>query len=82
MNVYNDNHSGGERVIEITIQPFTVGSSSPVPFPLNGNISCFDNEQPITYWGIYLDDKYITHTSSRELAEGTKEWMEKWLRKN
>ncbi len=34
---------------------------------------------PITYWGIYLDDKYISYTSSKELAEKTKIWMERWL---
>ncbi len=35
---------------------------------------------PITYWGIYLDDKHISYTSSRELAEKTKVWIEKWLK--
>jgi hypothetical protein len=35
------------------------------------------NYPPITYWGIYLDDRYISYTSSREQAERTKVWMEK-----
>jgi hypothetical protein len=35
---------------------------------------------PITYWGIYLDDKHVSYTSSRELAEKTKVWIEKWLK--
>jgi len=34
----------------------------------------------ITYWGICLDDKQISYTSSRELAEKTKLWMERWLK--
>lgn len=33
----------------------------------------------ITYWGIYLDKKQVSYTSSKELAEKTKAWMEKWL---
>ncbi len=35
---------------------------------------------PITYWRIYLDDKYISYTSNKELAEKTKVWIEKWLK--
>ena len=35
---------------------------------------------PITYWGIYLDDKFIYYTSSEETAEKTKIWLEKWLK--
>ena len=31
------------------------------------------------YWGIYLDGKQVSYTSNRELAEKTKQWMEKWL---
>lgn len=27
---------------------------------------------PITYWGAYLDGKYISYTSSKDLAEMTK----------
>jgi len=34
----------------------------------------------ITYWGIYLDNQQVSYTSSKELAEKTKLWMEKWLR--
>ncbi len=34
---------------------------------------------PITYWAIYLDDKYISYTSTKEMAEKTRLWMEKWL---
>lgn len=29
------------------------------------------NHLPITYWGAYLDGKYISYTSSKELAEKT-----------
>lgn len=38
------------------------------------------NYRRITYWGIYLDDKYVSYTSSKELAEKTKVWIEKWLK--
>ena len=34
---------------------------------------------PITYWGICLDGKIVSYTSSKELAEQSKIWMEKWL---
>jgi hypothetical protein len=33
----------------------------------------------VVYWGIYLNDSQISYTSTRELAEQTKIWMEKWL---
>ncbi|HSE84456.1 MAG TPA: hypothetical protein VLB01_07915 [Thermodesulfobacteriota bacterium] len=36
--------------------------------------------KPITYWGIYVDEKYVSYTSSKEFAEKTKRWVEKWLR--
>lgn len=35
---------------------------------------------PITYWGIYLNDRHVSYTSSRELAEKTKLWLEDWLK--
>ena len=34
---------------------------------------------PITYWGVFLNDNRVSTTSSRELAEKTKAWMENWL---
>jgi hypothetical protein len=51
----------------ITIEPYTINSNSE-----NSNI-------PITYWGIYLDDKENSATSTKEQAEKTKQWMENWL---
>ncbi len=39
-----------------------------------------DRSRPVTYWGIYLGDEPISYTSSRERAEITKDWIEKWLR--
>ncbi|HSE83216.1 MAG TPA: hypothetical protein VLB01_01550 [Thermodesulfobacteriota bacterium] len=59
----------------ITIAPFTVSSLNSA---MNENSK--DVHSPIIYWGIYLDDKYISHTSSKEQAEKTKVWIEKWLR--
>ena len=34
---------------------------------------------PITYWGIYIDNNKFSITSTKEKAENTKEWIEKWL---
>ncbi len=51
----------------ITIEPCTANSNIE-----NSNI-------PITYWGIYLDDKEISITSTKEKAQKTKQWMEDWL---
>jgi hypothetical protein len=67
----------------ITIAPFKVNPSRSHIIPQIGHEKeKHDNRYylPITYWGIYLDDKYISYTSSKELAEKTKVWMEKWLR--
>lgn len=35
---------------------------------------------PITYWGIYLDNKHISYTYGKEPDEKTKVWIEKWLK--
>jgi hypothetical protein len=66
----------------ITIAPFIVDTSYDCPVLPVG----YEREErakmdylSITYWGIYLDDKYISYTSSEELAEKTKVWIEKWL---
>ncbi|HWP92995.1 MAG TPA: hypothetical protein VNN20_12450 [Thermodesulfobacteriota bacterium] len=66
----------------ITIAPFKVNPScnylaSRVRHEEEAHLE--NNHPPITYWGIYLDDKYISYTSSKDLAEKTKIWMEKWL---
>jgi hypothetical protein len=66
----------------IRITPFTVGSTRNLSPSLIEDISeekIKKNDPPVTYWGIYLDDKKISYTSSKELAEKTKLWMEKWL---
>ncbi|HSE83174.1 MAG TPA: hypothetical protein VLB01_01335 [Thermodesulfobacteriota bacterium] len=67
--------------MNITIVPFTIDQSS------SSNMSSGDygkeavkDHPPITYWKIYLDDKYFSFVSSRELAEKTKQWIEKWLK--
>jgi hypothetical protein len=69
----------------ITITPFTVEPNcdckvSPVGYGKEEHSK--KGHEPITYWGIYVDDKYVSYTSSRELAEKTKTWMEKWLKGN
>ncbi|HEX3033710.1 MAG TPA: hypothetical protein VHT73_01080 [Thermodesulfobacteriota bacterium] len=65
----------------VTIAPFEINHNCP---PLlvghekrNGIKS---HSTPITYWGVYLNEKFVSYTSSRELAEKTKLWIEKWLR--
>ncbi len=67
----------------ISIASFTV---NPVSSGANLNLQSAKEERDegnltqITYWGICLDDKQISYTSSRELAEKTKLWMERWLK--
>jgi hypothetical protein len=67
----------------ITIAPFTVHTSYDYPALLVMHEKQEQSKRdylPITYWGIYMDDKHISYTSSRELAEKTKVWIEKWLK--
>jgi hypothetical protein len=66
----------------ITIAPYTVNPDcdckiSTVWSEKEEHIK--ENHLPITYWGIYFDDKHVSSVSSRELAEKTKLWMERWL---
>ncbi len=68
--------------MKITVAPFTVspdcnGTLPPIRYGEEGHSN--KNHLPITYWGIYIDDKYVSYTSSKELAEKTKVWIEKWL---
>jgi hypothetical protein len=67
----------------ITIAPFTIDPSCYSSAPLiryEKEEHTKRNPPPITYWGIYLDDRYISYTSSKELAEKTKLWIKKWLK--
>ena len=54
----------------IRIEPYTVYSQIE-----NSNV-------PITYWGVYLGEKEISTTSTKEQAEKTKKWMESYLENN
>jgi len=54
----------------ITIEPYTI------------NLNFENSEIPITYWGIYLNDKKISTTSTKEQAEKTKVWVKNWLQNN
>ena len=63
----------------ITITPFAVN------VPENSNLPLLKRKRKertptIIYWGIYLNNEQISFTSSKELAEDTKLWMEKWLK--
>ena len=67
----------------ITIAAFTVDPNCDYKAPLVSHGKeehVKKSHTPITYWGIYFDDKHISYTSSKELAEKTKIWMEKWLK--
>jgi hypothetical protein len=67
----------------ITISPFKVGLScdcKPPPLIYEKEEHIKTSHLPITYWGIYLNDKHISYVSSKELAENTKLWLEKWLK--
>lgn len=69
--------------MSITIAPFEVTPSRDNNFypGLNGrNPAIKGRNQSIQYWGIYLDNEAISYTSSKDHAEKTKKWMEKWLR--
>jgi hypothetical protein len=67
----------------ITIAPFAIDTSFGCPALLveyEKEKHITKNGLPIIYWGIYLDDKYVSYTSSKELAEKTRVWIEKWLK--
>ena len=62
--------------MDITIVPLTVNSNDKSKLlPIKDNLMA-----PIIYWGVYLNDECVSCTSSKELAEKTKLWMEKWLK--
>jgi hypothetical protein len=68
--------------MNITIVPFTIDPTCDCKVPPIGEREehIKRNHLPITYWGIYLNDKHISFVSSKELAEETKLWMERWLK--
>ena len=53
----------------LRIEPYTIDTKNEI------------SSNSITYWGIYLDDREISTTSTKEQAENTKKWMEDWLSK-
>jgi hypothetical protein len=68
--------------MDMTIIPFVGNSDRSLNWShVNDKIGKHStrNRLPITYWGIYLDGKIVSYTSSKELAEQSKIWMEKWL---
>jgi len=74
---------GGNEKLSITIAPLEVIPSRDINFypGLDGKDQVIkDKNKPIQYWGIYLGNETISYTSSKDHAEKTKEWMEKWLR--
>jgi hypothetical protein len=65
--------------MNITISPFTISSDTEFKLSLF-KINKKEPKKPIVYWGIYLNNKQISYTSSKQLAEKTKLWMENWLK--
>lgn len=67
-------------MMKVTIAPFKSEPIGVCAAPLVSKTNKEDTQKnPFIYWGIYVDDKYISYTSSKELAEKTKTWMEKWF---
>jgi hypothetical protein len=67
----------------ITIARFSIDASHDYSALLVGHVKeehTEGNHLPISYWGIFLDDKYVSYTSNRELTKKTKTWVEKWLK--
>ena len=67
----------------ITISPLIIKlnrTHEPLPILQDNEEHIKSEHLQVTYWGIYLDGKYISYTSSKERAEKTKLWMEKWLK--
>ncbi|MFI5323920.1 MAG: hypothetical protein ACHQ6U_10390 [Thermodesulfobacteriota bacterium] len=68
--------------MDIKVAPYTFEPScdcSPEVVGFDKNIHICDIHAPITYWGVFLNENRVSMTSSRELAEKTREWMEDWL---
>ncbi len=65
-------------IIIAPVDPTCDCESPPVEYEKEEHIK--RKPMPITYWGIYLNDKHISYVSSKELAETTKLWLEKWLK--
>jgi hypothetical protein len=63
--------------MNIRIVPFTVDPIHDLIRDTERQIKKYD--LPITYWGIYLYDKRLSYTLSKEIAEKAKLWVEKWL---
>ncbi len=74
---------GGNETLSITIAPLEVKRCG--EFDVYSGVNekaqdLTDTNRPVKYWGIYLGDEAISYTSSRERAEVTKEWIERWLK--
>ncbi len=67
--------------MRIKIAPFTVEPSCNcmITSGLEEDEHMKHYHRPIKYWGVCLDDKFISYVSSKERAEETKMWIERWL---
>ena len=66
-------------MIDIRVEPITVDVQSPGPG--DGSVLVQGNGigEDQCYWALFVDDRYVSHVSSRELAESGKRWLEKWF---
>ena len=62
----------------IIITPLAINSDDEFKLSLFWNEKKEEYRQTV-YWGVYLNDELISYTSSKQLAEKTKLWMENWL---
>lgn len=68
-----------KKMIDIRVEPITVDIQ---PFdPDDGTVLVHGDERTEgpCYWALFVDDRYVSHVSSRELAESGKQWLEKWF---
>ena len=62
-------------MIDIRVEPITADTRS----PQGDEGSVLAQGDGTRYWALFVDDRYVSHVSSRELAESGKKWLEKWF---
>jgi hypothetical protein len=68
--------------MDIRLEPYTFEPSCNCPpdeVGFDKDLHIRDSHIPITYWGVFINEDRVSMTSSRELAEKTKVWIENWL---
>ena len=81
MPIIIQNHQIGDGLkMTIKIDNFTIDSGNNSISPPYTGEKKEKQVFPLVYWGIYLNNERISYTSSKQLAEKTKSWMENWLK--